>query len=131
MYIEKALLPESTHLDIKSMPSPRLFKSHLSYDAIPKSTDEAKTTCKYIYVARNPKDAAVSSYKFMGSFGTNGMNAPWEFYAKLFIEGKSKYMKCFQIAFMSITEENHGHSRPFTASSPLSSLLLPESNIAG
>ncbi|XP_066020272.1 amine sulfotransferase isoform X2 [Pocillopora verrucosa] len=88
LYIEKALLPESTHLDIKSMPSPRLFKSHLSYDAIPKSTDEAKTTCKYIYVARNPKDAAVSSYKFMGSFGTNGMNAPWEFYAKLFIEGK-------------------------------------------
>ena len=77
------------------MPSPRLFKSHLSYDAIPKNTDEAKTTCKYIYVARNPKDAAVSSYKFMGSFGTNGMNAPWEFYAKLFIEGKSKYMKCF------------------------------------
>nr|XP_058947554.1 uncharacterized protein LOC131775458 [Pocillopora verrucosa] len=91
LYIEKALLPESTHLDIKSMPSPRLFKSHLSYDAIPKSTDEAKTTCKYIYVARNPKDAAVSSYKFMGSFGTNGMNAPWEFYAKLFIEGKTVY----------------------------------------
>ena len=131
MYIEKALLPESTQLDIKSMPSPRLFKSHLSYDAIPKSTDEAKTTCKYIYVARNPKDAAVSSYKFMGSFGTNGMNAPWEFYAKLYIEGKSKYMKCFQIAFISTTEENLSHGRPFTASSPLSPPLLPESNIAG
>lgn len=93
LFIEKALLPESTHLDITTMPSPRLFKSHLPYDAIPKGTDDAKTPCKYIYVARNPKDAAVSSYKFMASFGTNGMNAPWEFYAKLFIEGKTVYNK--------------------------------------
>ena len=38
--------------------NPRGFKSHLSYDQIPKG-------CKYINVIRNPVDAAYSSFKFM------------------------------------------------------------------
>ena len=38
--------------------NPRGFKSHLSYDQIPKG-------CKYINVIRNPVDAAYSSFKFL------------------------------------------------------------------
>jgi hypothetical protein len=37
-------------------PSPRIFKSHLPYSKIPKGP------CKYIYVARDGKDVAVSNY---------------------------------------------------------------------
>ncbi len=38
--------------------NPRGFKSHLSYEKVPKG-------CKYINVIRNPIDAAYSSFKFM------------------------------------------------------------------
>ena len=77
--------------DIAKVPSPRLMKSHLSYSIIPKgSSDGAK--CKYIYIARNPKDVAVSYFHFtvsLTSFG-NGYNGPWEFFSKLFIDGNGK-----------------------------------------
>lgn len=65
---------------LDSFPSPRIFKSHLSYNDIPKGP------YKYIYVARNGKDVAKSYYhfyvshlKYQGSFS--------DFY-KLFIDGR-------------------------------------------
>jgi len=50
----------SLGLDINAeqVANPRGFKSHLSFDRIPKG-------CKYINVIRNPLDAAYSSFKFM------------------------------------------------------------------
>jgi peroxiredoxin len=51
-----------------ALPGPRVFKSHLSYRNIPKGP------CRYIYVARDGKDVAVSYYHFytthMGFKGT-------------------------------------------------------------
>ncbi|XP_022793695.1 sulfotransferase 1C2-like [Stylophora pistillata] len=90
-FVEDAANPNSTQPDIKTLPSPRLLKTHLSYEAIPKATNK-DANCKYIYIARNPKDAAVSSYKFIKSFGSGtGLSAPWEYYVKLFIEGKTMW----------------------------------------
>ena len=77
--------------DIAKVPSPRLMKSHLSYSIIPKGSSDG-TKCKYIYIARNPKDVAVSYFHFtvsLASFG-NGYNGPWEFFSKLFIDGNGK-----------------------------------------
>ncbi len=55
---------------IDHLPSPRIFKSHLAYNLIPKGS------CKYIYCARNGKDVAVSYFhyarthlNFKGDFG--------------------------------------------------------------
>eukprot|EP00051_Salpingoeca_urceolata_P023924 m.412515 g.412515 ORF g.412515 m.412515 type:complete len:328 (-) comp20170_c2_seq6:2664-3647(-) len=46
---------------IEQMPSPRAFKSHATYQLVPRANDP-KQACKYIYCARNPKDVAVSFY---------------------------------------------------------------------
>ena len=88
--MEEATNPKASQPDIRTLPSPRLLKTHLSYDGIPKVSSE-DTKCKYIYIARNPKDAAVSNYIFLTSLGADtGLKAPWEFYANLFIQGKCK-----------------------------------------
>ncbi len=47
--------------DLDKLPSPRVFKSHLPWIWIP------KRRCRYIYVARNGKDVAVSFYHFYKS----------------------------------------------------------------
>ena len=90
--MEQASNPNSTQPDIKTLPSPCLLKTHLSYETIPKAKKN-NTGCKYIYIARNLKDAAVSSYTFVKSLGSStGLNASWKYYVKLFIEDKSKHI---------------------------------------
>ncbi|XP_074609116.1 sulfotransferase 1C4-like [Acropora palmata] len=74
-------------LSVRTLPSPRLISSHLTYDVIPKGEG-----CKYIYIARNPKDVAVSYYEFMKAHGpSGGYNGPWEFFARIFVEGKAPF----------------------------------------
>lgn len=71
---------------IDLLPSPRLLDSHLPYDVIPKGKDDS-TTCKYIYIARNPKDVAVSLYHFLLSFPSDSV-LTWDVLVKLFVQGK-------------------------------------------
>jgi hypothetical protein len=61
-------------------PSPRLFKSHLPYRQIPRGP------CKYIYVARNGKDAAVSYYHLQRSH--SGYQGTFEEFFDLFMRGQ-------------------------------------------
>lgn len=52
-------LPRPEFVD--SLPSPRFIKSHMPFDLLPNVLDSG---CKVVYVARNPKDVAVSWYNF-------------------------------------------------------------------
>jgi hypothetical protein len=66
----------------EGQPSPRLFKSHLSYRQIPKGP------CKYVYIARDGKDVAVSYFHFFRShFGFRGT---FDEFFDLFLRGKVK-----------------------------------------
>ena len=86
-FLERSTNPRALHTDLNALPSPRIIKTHLLYDIIPSSANE-DTRSKYIYVARNPKDVAVSFFQFVTSL--KRYNGPWEFYAKLFVEGNGK-----------------------------------------
>ncbi|XP_078000049.1 sulfotransferase 1B1-like [Glandiceps talaboti] len=48
--------------DINKLKSPRIIMSHLRMPLLPKQLEEKKP--KIVYVARNPKDIAVSAYEF-------------------------------------------------------------------
>lgn len=91
--------------DIVTLPSPRLIKSHLTFNTIPKSLHD-NTQCKYIYVARNPKDVVVSYFYFAESLKPygNGYNGPWEFFLQSFIEGNGKKKVKFHTIHLSVIQ---------------------------
>ncbi|KAL9987009.1 hypothetical protein ACROYT_G001243 [Oculina patagonica] len=70
----------------ESFPSPRVFKTHLPYDLVPKPSDQA-TKPRYIYVMRNPKDTAVSYYHHYLS-APSTQNLTWDAFFELFIKGE-------------------------------------------
>ena len=54
-------LESNEKFDFNCIIQPRGFKSHMPYNRFPCGPPD-ETSCKYIYVARNPKDVAVSFY---------------------------------------------------------------------
>ncbi|XP_074606271.1 sulfotransferase 1E1-like [Acropora palmata] len=97
-YLEFVTVEYTEKPDFEALPSPRLIKTHLTADAIPKGSDES-SRCKYIYISRNPKDIAVSLFLFIKGMTRaentmeNAYNGPWEFFVDLFIEGDVPYSK--------------------------------------
>ena len=108
-------MSEHMHIDFKALPSPRLIKSHLTYSTTPRSTNKDDQS-KYIYVARNPKDTAVSLFHFTEQLSKetgSGYNGPWEFFAKLFIEGNGKFSYYLGKEMLSLSRK---HMYPLYAS---------------
>ena len=97
-------LTDALGTDVRNIPSPRLMQTHLPYDIIPKGESE-DTKCKYIYIARNPKDVAVSYYKFLGAIPVTGYNGPWDFFVKLFLEKKGKLRQISLLILSPLTKE--------------------------
>jgi hypothetical protein len=69
-------------------PSPRLFKSHLPYARIPKGP------CKYLYVARDGKDVAVSCYHLCRRY--NGYDGTFAEFFERFLRGQVEFGSWFQ-----------------------------------
>ena len=72
---------------LQALPSPRFFKSHTSYDMMP-GGEPAKSPSKYIYVARNPKDTAVSMYHHVRNFKSFDFDGPWDGFYEEFMNGR-------------------------------------------
>ncbi|XP_075686986.1 sulfotransferase 1B1-like [Rhinoderma darwinii] len=75
--------PGSQLLD--SLSSPRVVKTHLPVSLFPNSFWEKN--CKIIYIARNPKDVAVSFYHFDKMNQLHPEPGIWEEYVEKFIQG--------------------------------------------
>jgi hypothetical protein len=78
----------TTEMDLEAFPSPRILKSHLPYRAIPKGAG------KYIYVARNGKDVAVSYFHLYGS--VFGFKDTFSKFFDLFMRGKVSFGSWFK-----------------------------------
>ncbi len=69
------------------MPSPRSFSGHTPYHMMPGGAPHTSPS-KYVYVARNPKDVAVSFYYHARSFKAFEYSGPWEHFFRLFMDGR-------------------------------------------
>ncbi len=69
------------------LPSPRFFKSHTPYHMMPGGPPET-SPAKYIYIARNPKDTAVSLFHHTRAFKVYNYTGPWDHFFELFTNGK-------------------------------------------
>ncbi|KAM9305386.1 uncharacterized protein PAF06_013934 [Gastrophryne carolinensis] len=85
-FLEISLPPIPSGVDILNVaPSPRLVKTHLPYQLMPKSVWEKKS--KVIYVARNAKDNVVSYYFFDLMCVVQPDPGTWEQYVERFLKG--------------------------------------------
>ncbi|XP_048220369.1 sulfotransferase 1B1 [Perognathus longimembris pacificus] len=79
--------------ELEQMRPPRLVKTHLPIDLLPKSFWE--NNCKMIYMARNAKDVMVSYYHFDLMNNLHPYPGPWEEYLKKFMTGDVAYGSWF------------------------------------
>lgn len=74
--------------ELDALPSPRIFKSHMPYH-MAVGGNPLESPCKYIYIARNPKDVAVSYYHFeSGKKWSGNYSGPWEHWLQLLLDGR-------------------------------------------
>jgi hypothetical protein len=86
---------ESNPDEWKDMASPRSFKIHSPYELAP-GGEPAKSPAKYIYIARNPKDVAVSNFHLMELYyKVTNFTGTWDTFFELFLTGKVYYGSWF------------------------------------
>ncbi|CAM5102340.1 unnamed protein product, partial [Eretmochelys imbricata] len=71
---------------IKSLPSPRLFTTHLNCDNIPKAV--LGSNAKLLVLFRNPKDVAVSYYRFYNKNPMLPNVSSWDEFFQKFMSGE-------------------------------------------
>uniref|UniRef100_UPI00398F006F sulfotransferase 1B1-like n=1 Tax=Pristiophorus japonicus TaxID=55135 RepID=UPI00398F006F len=74
---------------LAAMPSPKVIKTHLPFQLLPKSFLEQK--CKIIYCARNAKDNLVSYYHFDLMNRLQPHPGSWEEYFQSYLRGNVSY----------------------------------------
>ncbi|XP_071478960.1 sulfotransferase 1A1-like [Diadema antillarum] len=91
----------------KDMPSPRILKTHCLPDWLPVDIRSDDPEVKVIYVARNPKDAAVSLYHFCQSLRYMPSYESWDEFFELFIAGRGPVGSWFENVLPWWRRRNH------------------------
>ena len=81
-------------VNLSELPFPRAFKSHFTYDLMPCGPPNTKP-CKYIYIARNPKDVAVSLFHFLSANKVLPPDQNWSDFLSAFLTGGVGYGSWF------------------------------------
>nr|KAI8728528.1 estrogen sulfotransferase-like [Biomphalaria glabrata] len=95
-------LPQETmkHLEyfpaniLNEIPSPRVLNTHLPYPRIP--LDFFRKRCKIVVIMRNPRDVAVSYYKFISNLSVWNYSGHWDSFFPLFLNGNVPYNSWFE-----------------------------------
>ncbi|KAG8139702.1 hypothetical protein E2320_002461 [Naja naja] len=85
-FVVPGKMPAGTE-QLTNMPSPRMVKTHLPVNLLPKSFWDKG--CKMIYMARNAKDVAVSFYHFDLMNKLHPDPGSWDDYLEKFMTGKT------------------------------------------
>ncbi|XP_072974310.1 cytosolic sulfotransferase 17-like [Typha angustifolia] len=74
---------------LESMPSPRILNTHMPYSTLPASVAD----CRIVYLCRDPKDIAVSMWKFLDKSERPDVSKSFSFdeVCDMFCEGTSPY----------------------------------------
>lgn len=83
----------STLEQLHAYPSPRYMYTHLPHQLLPRVNER---DVKYLVVARNPRDVAVSQFHFMSDFKLIDFTGSWEEYIELFFTGRVIYGSYFE-----------------------------------
>jgi hypothetical protein len=74
--------------DLERAAAPRIFKSHMPY-SMALGGEPAKNPCRYIYIARNPKDVCASYYYFESGKSWSGFyDGAWDHWLDMFVGGR-------------------------------------------
>lgn len=79
---------EADHMDTSLLPSPRIFKSHLDW---PMTYKPEGKPLKYIYVARNGKDVAVSMFYHSRGWKTFEYDGDWDHWYDIYSKGEVEF----------------------------------------
>ncbi|XP_028165270.1 uncharacterized protein LOC114356358 [Ostrinia furnacalis] len=89
---------------VAKLPSPRFIKSHLPFSLLPPNLLD---TAKVVYVARDPRDAAVSYYHHNKLFDFMGYTGDFKQYWEFFIQDKIDWTPFFPHVIEAWEQRNH------------------------
>ncbi|PSS08012.1 Cytosolic sulfotransferase [Actinidia chinensis var. chinensis] len=87
--LEEELFGEPPVANVESLPSPRLFATHISYISLPMSV--LSSGCRIVYICRNPKDVLVSMWYFVANLRDEAELFSLQEAFDLFSQGKSAF----------------------------------------